>query len=279
MQDKIKVYEEILTLEPGSKLFFPLAVMLVGVGDFLKGEKVLTQGLAVHPEYMEARLLLLDVLDHLGQEDAAREHGEKVLDLLKKSEGFWAVWNKILVGKKEQDTRTALHFVQESLHDRPLTWSAILEQGLSSLLAGGTSNPGIPPVSMSEKEERSAEGPEQRISEEFSPAAVAGDEEREDILIDSDARTKTMADLLMKQEEYGQAADIYEALWRESQPGSERDALQSAMDEARGMMTLAGEEESRADAAASAPKDDPATVDTLNTLSALADRLERRAGS
>lgn len=381
MQDKISVYEEILAMEPGSKLFFPLAKMLVASGDYSKAETILLQGLSAHPEYLEARLLLLDVLEYLGREDDALEHCRKMLELLKNSTGFWAVWHRILAENGERDTRTALGFVQASLQGKALAWTDIFEQGLNVVLEHadyadrsalqlsdndalsqepgqegspvaasllhGVADPGLTsqeasspvvdlasPESLVEPEletegiaeaedileedvksegESSVDSPVQsEIAAPIEPAVApvaetesgeplenivvtedvieveeeegeepvqdADAEEVDDMSIHSDVRTRTMADLLMKQEEYAQAAAIYEQLWEESSPGVERRELYDALEEARSNARDINTEESGLSVGTDVPVDDDKSVtpDALKTLSALADRLEQR---
>ncbi len=225
MQNKIKVYEEILTLDPGSKLFFPLASMLVASGNYARGREVLVQGLAVHPEHTEARLLLLDVLEHLGEENAAMEQGGQVLDLLKKYEGFWTVWQRMLDANREGDTRTALDFLRASLQGRPLTWAGVVEEGLRALQTG----------SAAEETGTAGELPGAPRVNELPDDADADDVE--EIPLDPDVRT------------------------RMEQPSA------------------ASPEPARNPESPASSHPDPVRADALQTLSALADRLEHRAGS
>ena len=54
MKAKIEWYREVLELEPGSKVFFPLARLLGQSGETQEAIRVLRMGLARHPEYIEA---------------------------------------------------------------------------------------------------------------------------------------------------------------------------------------------------------------------------------
>jgi tetratricopeptide (TPR) repeat protein len=375
VQNKISVYEEILAMEPGSKLFFPLAKMLVETGKYTQAEKILLQGLGAHPEYFEARLLLLDVLEYLGREDEARGHCLHMLALLKGAQGFWAVWNRILTANGEDDTRTALAFVQASLQGRAITWADVFARGLDSVLgtaeggrapavgsvgtnpderdaveasamhrtavlaedhaadtevvsqkdvpsadlvsAGGTEaiieprdvleeeadNANAPeraaqvqPASVPERREETwlagadvpvredilsagDDLPETEVENTFEPSQDADAEEVDDIAMNSDVRTRTMADLLMQQEEYAQAVVIYEKLWKESAPGSERRELYDALTTARGKMEDEANDDTPPPSMGDGVMDDEghASSDALRTLSALAERLEQRA--
>ena len=67
MRRKIEWYQEVLALEPGSRIFFPLAKLFVEFGQFEDAERTLRQGLDRHPDSMEARLLLVQAFASLGQ--------------------------------------------------------------------------------------------------------------------------------------------------------------------------------------------------------------------
>ena len=58
MMDKIEWYREVLELEPSSKLFFPLARLLVEDGQPEAALETLRRGLERHPEFLEARLFI-----------------------------------------------------------------------------------------------------------------------------------------------------------------------------------------------------------------------------
>ncbi|GAU07861.1 hypothetical protein [Desulfoplanes formicivorans] len=352
MQDKIRFYEEMMALEPGSKLFFPFAKMLMDGGRYEHARSVLEQGLNAHPEFMEARLLLLDVLHHLGLGDEANQQGQKIIRLLGRYQGFWTSWENSLEVDNDRDLLLALRFVRSALQGNPLRWVDILDRGCSQLLqglaaAGGPDRekdpcsdrdfrdagkslqgatqenglqevPASPGLTDDPAEARDTEVVEGEIDvpgqkgisegdtahwepcdlEEATslvdsepsgdPAACfAKDEpandqdadEVEAISIDPDVRTKTMADLLMKQEEYSQALEIYQELWKSCPPGQDRHELEQAMNEARQRLAQGHEETGILDSVPSDPLAGQETDEVVKTLSALADRLDERSKS
>ena len=74
MMEKIEWYQEVLEIEPSSKVFFPLAKLLLGNKQTQEAIAVLRQGLDRHPEFFEARLMLIDLLQQ--ERDAAGASSE-----------------------------------------------------------------------------------------------------------------------------------------------------------------------------------------------------------
>ncbi len=68
MSKKIEWYQEVLSLEPGSRVFFPLAKLFVENGMPEDAVITLCRGLDRHPDYLEARMLLVELLTELGRE-------------------------------------------------------------------------------------------------------------------------------------------------------------------------------------------------------------------
>ena len=106
MQDKLKCYEEALALDPGSKLFFPLAKLYLDNEQIEKAEDVLKSGLERYPEHLEARLLLANIYFLRGQE----EEGEKIcidmFSLLKKNIFFYSSFYIIFLYIKPINIKT-----------------------------------------------------------------------------------------------------------------------------------------------------------------------------
>ncbi|WP_462324045.1 tetratricopeptide repeat protein [Desulfoplanes sp.] len=348
MQDKIKVYEEMLALEPRSKLFFPLGKMLVATGEFTRAKEVILQGLGAHPEYLEARLLLVEVLSRLDDRKALMDETRRIVDVLAGYTGFWKEWDGLLAAEGERDTRIGLRFVHGYLQGTPLAWGDVLERGCAQLVpqdqdssfgteeaatpdgtgmavdgtdavpadpspadgeplgtvdrdqrgAGDTpeqtvvaGEDGHPPVAPGvdqggvvgsedplEEEAGATDGPLERADPPESVGVPEDDgdaDEVTDIPIEAEVRTRTMADLLMHQEEFGQALGVYEALWRECPPGKERRDLEGAMEVARERDRETKPEENQGVETDGADRTDD-KEDMINTLSALADRLEER---
>ena len=68
--EKIDWYREVLELEPNSKVFLPLARLHLQIGQEDEAIAVLEHGLARHPEHLEARLLLVELLYRTGRQEA-----------------------------------------------------------------------------------------------------------------------------------------------------------------------------------------------------------------
>jgi len=312
MQEKITLYEEMLALEPGSRLFFSLARLLVDAGEYDRAREVLVQGLALHPEFMEARLLLLDVLGTLGDVDTCLDETDKIVRLLSSYQGFWRSWETLLEKEGDRDSLVAMRFMRGALQGNPLRWMDVFEKGCEQVLgisapaksAGGAESvtEDEPPAegyalsdrdvavdsakleSPSEEAGAPAVRPEPPTGDEGSsvmdePLGDQDAEEVETISLGPDVSTRTMADLLVKQEEYEQALDIYEGLLQTCPAGPERQDLELAMDGARKKMTESGSVPEEAVDVSEPGQDDSGreTDEIVKTLSALADRLEERA--
>lgn len=70
---KLEWYKEVVSLEPNSKLFLPLARLLAELGtednnaDLMnEAFEVLRRGLDIQPDFMEARLFLIELLNICG---------------------------------------------------------------------------------------------------------------------------------------------------------------------------------------------------------------------
>ena len=61
MDEKIQWYEEIISSDPTSKIFFPLAQLYKQNGNWDKAVQILWDGLNKHPEHLEAKLLLSEI--------------------------------------------------------------------------------------------------------------------------------------------------------------------------------------------------------------------------
>ena len=92
MMDKIEWYREVLELEPSSKLFFPLARLLVEDGQPEAALETLRRGLERHPEFLEARLFYIEQLYHHGQPEACVAEVTELGQLFASYPGFWQAW-------------------------------------------------------------------------------------------------------------------------------------------------------------------------------------------
>jgi tetratricopeptide (TPR) repeat protein len=147
MNQKIEWYKEVLALEPGSKVFFPLAKLQAENALPDEALSTLRHGISRNPEHIEARLLLIDILFMSGQFDALWPELDQVALMLGGYPGFWSAWKTRLAGNpSSKDASFALSFFSASLRGEAISWSAVIEQGLSSILLQGKGGAGnVPP--------------------------------------------------------------------------------------------------------------------------------------
>lgn len=310
MMTKIEWYKEVLALEPNSKVFFPLAKLLIENGELDESCRVLSQGVDRHPEFVEAKLLLVDVLHRLGRADDSRKHVLAVGSQMAAYPDFWRQWAQILSGQdKGRDIGLALQFLAASFHGAPISWAEVLEHGLRAVAmkgAGGLNEPapaaGASPELRSEDLSAVASPPEAEpvIEPETKPlvsplienltARVLSEEPGTEEL-DEDAdeetfslRTRTMADLLAEQGDQAGALDIYRELHAGAENDEEKNDLARRIDK---MVARMQEVPAKGVAAGGVDEDvQPSAPEAgglhskkklMNALEKLAQRLEARA--
>ncbi|MFO7728940.1 MAG: tetratricopeptide repeat protein [Desulfonatronovibrio sp.] len=324
--DKIKFYEQVLELEPESRLFFPLARLYFQQNELPKARKVLQKGLDKHAQHFEARLLLASILIREGDTAQARQIHQKIFALLKNDHHFWESLVSILSSQDEKDLSLAAAFFARSGSDKPVTWTGVLRAGMNSLTEKRVQNklpePAEPDEGNIEAEVAADEptGSEQgemgsrpgldtssaddsRLSHDPDPntdfptstaeqgenksldTAAQGDEfeepeEMTDFDIENEARTRSMADILYGQEEYAKALDIYQELWRNSQPGDDLKEIEELI--AGSKQALSGEEQgsndnSEAQGNKEVENEKKDTSEAVDFLMNLADRLEAKS--
>lgn len=143
MTEKIEWYKEVLELEPNSKVFFPLARLLVEEGRTDEAIGVLELGLARHDEFLEARLFLIELLYKSGQQGACEAQVKKLSCMFSTYSGFWQAWASTLAAEDQgPDTAVVMRFLALNFAKGPVTLSDVLAQGLTSLLGHGASEAG-----------------------------------------------------------------------------------------------------------------------------------------
>ncbi|MDR1856164.1 MAG: hypothetical protein LBR22_03265 [Desulfovibrio sp.] len=142
MIEKIDLYKEVMELEPNSKLFFPLAKLMVEAGRADEAVVYLEEGLGRHPEFLEARLFFIDLLYRRGEHDACGRHLEKMGEMLSSYEGFWLAWASALASGMRLDTAAAMRFLAASLSRKGLTFHDVVNRGLEAILEEGVGSPG-----------------------------------------------------------------------------------------------------------------------------------------
>lgn len=134
MKAKIEWYKEVLELEPSSKVFFPLARLLVEDNQLDEALRLLRTGLALHPDFFEARLLLIDVLHACGDIKARDAEAEFFTTLFASYPRFWEAWESSLSSDNyRHDVALAMRFVAASNQQKGLSLSSVFAKGLQAL--------------------------------------------------------------------------------------------------------------------------------------------------
>lgn len=139
MAEKIEWYKEVLELEPNSRVFFPLARLLVEASRQEEAAHVLEHGLARHGEFLEARLFLIEILHSLGRREACAAQVDKLSQMLSSYAGFWQAWATWLSETRgAADAASALRFLAANLACGPLSLRDVIDRGVESLMAGAS---------------------------------------------------------------------------------------------------------------------------------------------
>ncbi len=131
MNDKSIWYREVLEIEPQSRLFYPLARTLAAEGSLQEAKNVLEKGLSYHGHFVQARMLLCEVLQKLGIKDEAEKHFSLVAAELEGSASFWQAFAG--TGTKTKDESLVRRLLALQLHHVPAEFSDIVSRGLDSL--------------------------------------------------------------------------------------------------------------------------------------------------
>lgn len=304
MKAKIEWYQEVLELEPSSKVFFPLARLLAENGQPDDAIATLRQGLDRHPEFIEARLFLIELLHSSHRDDLRDGEVGKLARLLGAYPGFWDAWSACLAaGDKGRDTALALAFLAASFRSGTqgaLSWTSVIEHGLRAMLGGNGTDavpaphpvapaasfaapsaaPEAPDMSdmpdgadMHDIADVAPAGKEHLLAAPVTPDALdAQDEEEEHFSL----RTRSMAQVLAEQGDLRGALDIYEELLAASGSDEERADIAGVIQELTNRLKSAGEGSQRQQAA-----DEGQPLQgkhkLIHMLESLAERLEARA--
>lgn len=299
MKQKIEWYREVLELEPGSRVFFPLAKLLTEDGQVHDAVITLRQGVLRHPDHVEARLLLVELLAKQGASSDLTVEVERLGSLFAGYPGFWDAWgNQLADNPAMQDAALAIRFFAAALRGQPLTWASIIEHGLQALLVTPDSGVFAPagrivaapvadsPAHLADAQAKAAttdipdEGfvPEEEEAASVEAGALdtlSADLDEEDESEETfSLRTRSMAEVLAEQGDVAGALDIYKEL------------ILAAPEEEKASLEARAEELSRRMASGSSPQDsaygdgEPAAKDgnrLIGLLESLAERLEARA--
>jgi len=279
MTSKIEFYREVLSDDPNSRVFFPLAKMLAEEGDAEGAVSVLKRSIGFHSGHLEARFLLVEMLSRLGREGEASEAFEGLTSLLSNYPSVWSLWASKATGLS-RDSSLALRFLALSLQGQDVSWLGLMEQGLAAVSGQQAKPAGEAPAS---PDGDSPEGFSLRGADEV--LALTQQIEAEDRRAPADqlppecvsessatVKTRTMADLLARHGDYASALDIYAELLRLAATDTDKAALSARIDEIKSLMS-AGTAPAKPEAAQQ-PKSKAKLVSMLETL---ATRLDARA--
>lgn len=171
--DKSSLYREVLAIDPASRIFLPYARMLAAEGLHEEAAEVLAKGLAECPEFLEARLFLIEVLAFLGRDSAASVEASGIIEALSASPSFWKVWSRFPGVRADQ--ASMLLFLSACMNSgTPLSLADVVEAGIRSV----SSSPAEMPSRMDKRiSQSSASSPVPApASETQAASAVSGTE-------------------------------------------------------------------------------------------------------
>lgn len=138
--EKILWYQEVLSLDPDSRIFLPYARLLAELGRPSEAIDVLRTGLTRHPEFLEARLLLIEMLHDAGQDVAAGFEADGIIEQLSQSSALWKLWSR--KPDLRADQAAMLLYFGSSLQKTGLSLTDVFEAGIAAL--SGEAGPHAP---------------------------------------------------------------------------------------------------------------------------------------
>jgi len=290
MKAKIDWYKEVLELEPGSKVFFPLARLLAENGLLQDALSTLHFGLERHPEFFEARLYLIDLLYKNGLMGQCESQVGQLTNVFSQYPGFWDAWGTCTDIETRRDIALTLRLLAMLFQHPHLSLGDVLEKGLEAIGATGPTALPSEPAVVPYETARPLEGepkPQAKSVERHVPVGTAGvaalhapspvtagagemDEAEEPFTL----RTKAMADVLAGQGDLNGALEIYRELALNAVSHEERREIYERIAQLSSQQAQAGE------APASVTPDAlvaPGRQRMQHLLESLAERLEARA--
>ena len=217
MNKKIEWYQEVLSLEPGSRVFFPLAKLFVENGQPEDAVNTLRQGLDRHPDYLEARMLLVELLTELERESEVHDQLERVINSLRDYPAFWRGWARSLP-QEQRDLSVFLMLVASNLSGDIIKWTDVVFEGIGTLADRLVGAPLPPPTDCP---------PSFTLPRVEREPAMSPDLGGQGFRHGGGAfRTKTMADLLASQGDVDGALEIYRELLQSTMSDERRSELQ-----------------------------------------------------
>lgn len=291
MKQKIEWYREVLEIEPNSKIFFPLSRMLAKDGRAEEAIAVLRQGVGRHPDHIEARLFLVELLYGANRAVELQQEVAVLSDMFKNYPGFWRAWGERLFDENEsRDAGLAAIFLAAFLQNMPVSWAGVIEHGLKSLVSQDAPRPSatlteahpLTPISQPQPSvcEESTPVPAPEVAAPLAKASApvvedpvfmddgADDDESEEPI---SLRTRSMADVLAEQGDIPGALDIYNELLAAASSEEEKKALQHRVD------VLSGNTAEEPQSSLEADQGQDAQEEKKDWLAILAQRLEARS--
>jgi tetratricopeptide (TPR) repeat protein len=293
MKAKIDWYKEVLELEPGSKVFFPLARLLAENGQWQDALSTLRLGLERHPEFIEARLYLIELLYKNEQIVQCEPQIGHITRLFSKYPGFWEAWSAVAAGtEKKRDLSLTLRFLAVLFQHPDVDLGAVLEKGLHSLTGAPEKIPAAsqPAMETSKKILPAADAvapPSSAMPADAQMPAVAVDaavhgpspaakraEDMDETEEPFTLRTKSMADVLAGQSDIDGALEIYHELALRAESPAERQEIHARILQLSSLPEQADDAPSAPPPAVAPP---PGKQRMQHLLESLAERLEARA--
>jgi len=292
MKAKIDWYKEVLELEPGSKVFFPLAQLLAEHGQLHDALSTLRLGLERHPEFMEARLYLVELLYKNGQVAHCEPQLGHLTRLFSKYHGFWEAWGACAADPEtKRDLSLTLRFLSVLFQRPDVNLGDVLEKGLHSLAAtSGTLSSAPAPESAAGNAILPADAvplssgmpvdavasavPASVAAVREPPAAAKRTAGMDDTEEPFTLRTKSMADVLAGQSDINGALEIYRELALRAESPEERQEINERITQLSSPQAQAADSLSPTAPGVASP---PGKQRMQHLLESLAERLEARA--
>ncbi len=129
--EKAMWYQEVLSLDPDSRIFLPYARLLAELGKKTEAIDALKSGLSRHPEFLEARLFLIELLHDAGQDAAAGFEADSIIEQLSQTSALWRIWSR--KPGLRADQAAMLLFFASSMGKGGHSLAEVFEAGIAAL--------------------------------------------------------------------------------------------------------------------------------------------------